>query len=165
MELTYTAVLLRLVLVARAIAAGAALYELRVVLPLWFPVSNGKQSVDAEAMRRCDSGKRFWVYVSIVPLTLFTVLSMKPAWQLAISGRSSAWLLATVLTLIERVMTYGYFIPTALTMMRTSGSPPSPKLVVARARWWMRLNWLRCALMVAAFVTTIEALVASSPSG
>lgn len=70
-------VLLWLFVVNLGIAFGAGLYEQRIVLPQWFDRSSQSGvRVDGEAMRRTNSGLRFWVYVTTVPLTLLTLLSL-----------------------------------------------------------------------------------------
>ena len=63
--------LLWLFVINLGIAFGAGLYEHRIVVSNWMS-SSGESGVhwNAEAARRDDTGRRFWVFVTTVPLTL-----------------------------------------------------------------------------------------------
>ncbi len=154
-----TALLLRLLVVFHGLALGAGLYEDCIVVPIWFPVANGVLSVDKAAMQRIDSGRRFWAFVTTLPLTVLTLVSLKPAWGFAAAGRTSWWLQASAFTLAERIMTFKFFIPTAVRLMRPTSTLSAPR-AASLARVWMRLNWLRLGLSIAALLSTVEALAA-----
>lgn len=156
MELTPASVLLRLLTVVLGIASGACLYEQRILVPSWFPVVDGRLSIDTAAWRGPASGKRFWLYVTNGPLTMLTLLSIWPAWHLASTGRGVWWLLAAAFAALERSMTLGWFIPTGVKLM-ASPLPLSPR-AEASVRRWYRLNWLRCGLFVAGFTASLEAV-------
>lgn len=64
------------------------------------------------------------------------------------------WLGAAVISLVERIGTFAYFIPTALKLMRTENNPDS----AAAASQWMRLNLLRAALGLAAWLAALKSL-------
>jgi len=69
-------ILLWLFVIFSGIAVGGGLYEMRITVPQWF--SRSPESgirVNGEAMRSADAGRRFWVYVTTVPLTLLTLAS------------------------------------------------------------------------------------------
>ena len=68
--------LLWLFVLNQGIAVGAGLYEQRLVLPLWFVPSPVGPRVDTDAMRRIDSGRRFWAFVTTGPLTLLTLVGL-----------------------------------------------------------------------------------------
>lgn len=110
------------------IAFAAGLYEQRIVLPQWFSRSSESGlRVDSEAMRRTDTGRRFRAYVTTGPLTLLTRASLFEVWQ-AQGPRSEWWLSAAAIILVERGMTFSYFIPTALKLMRAETlSASTPK--------------------------------------
>jgi hypothetical protein len=70
-------VLLWLFVINHGIAFGAGLYEQRIVLPQWFSRSSGSGiRVNSEAMRNTDTGRRFWAFVTTVPLTLLTLANL-----------------------------------------------------------------------------------------
>src|SRR6266851_5044870 len=130
--------LLWLFVIDLGIAFGAGLYEQRIVLPQWFPRSQGGGlQVDAEAMRRTDSGRRFWAFVTTMPLTLLTLASLAVAWR-AQGPLRDWWLSAALITLVERIATFAYFIPTAAKLMRADTLPESA--ASATAAQWMRLD-------------------------
>jgi hypothetical protein len=87
------------------IAFGAGLYEMRIIVPQRFPTSEGPRfRVDSDAMRRTDTGRKFWAYVTTVPLTALTLANLLFAWQ-AQGPRRAWWLAAAAITLVERVGT------------------------------------------------------------
>src|SRR4030088_3351896 len=94
-------ILLWLFVLDLGIAFGAGLYEQRIVLPQWFRRAQGAAlQVDAEAMRRTDPGRRFWAFVTTVPLTLLTLASLAVAWR-AQGPLRDWWLAAALITLVE----------------------------------------------------------------
>lgn len=65
--------LLWLFAVNLGLACGAGLYESRVMVPLWFtPTEGGDAHWDAAAARQADVGRRFWVHLTTLPLTVLT---------------------------------------------------------------------------------------------
>jgi hypothetical protein len=59
------------------IALGAGLYEATIVFSRWLVTlpDEGYQR-QAEVARTANTGLRFWVYVTAVPLTVLTVVSI-----------------------------------------------------------------------------------------
>src|SRR5713226_8129221 len=93
-------ILLWLFVINHGIAFGAGLYEQRIILPLWFERSAvGSIHVNSEAMRSTNTGRRFWGFVTTVPLTLLTLVNFPLAWQSA-GTRREWWLGAALLTLL-----------------------------------------------------------------
>jgi len=137
------------------VAFGAGLYEQRIVLPQWFSRSseNGWR-VDGEAMRRTDTGRRFWAFVTTVPLTLLTLASLAVTWNLGKSLKHW-WFAAALITLLERIGTFSYFIPTALKLMRAETVPATRSEMASQ---WMRLNLLRAALSLTGWLAALKAL-------
>jgi hypothetical protein len=161
MKRTIPEILLWLLVINLGIAFGAGLYEKRIVLPEWFPVSvEGRRFVDGEAMRQTDAGRRFWAYVTTVPLTLLVLTNLLVAWQ-AQSPRREWWMVAAAITLIERIGTFSYFIPTAITPMQTEG--PSGPEVETMATHWIQLDYVRAALSLAGWLAALKALSLSKP--
>ena len=72
--------LLWLFVINHGIAFGAGLYEQRVILPQWFSRSSESGiCVNSAAMRSTDTGRRFWTFVTTVPLTLLTLANLVAA--------------------------------------------------------------------------------------
>jgi hypothetical protein len=148
--------LLWLFVINAGIAFGAGLYEMRIIVPQWFPTSEGSRfRVDSGAMRRTDTGRRFWAYVTTVPLTVLTLASLLVAWQ-SQGPRRAWWLAAAAITLVERVGTFSYFIPTALKLMHAETLPEST--AAAMASRWVHLNSVRAALALLGWVAALKAL-------
>src|SRR5262249_44346976 len=72
-----TKVLLWLFVINLGIAFGAGLYEDRIEFPQWLihAVESGDRW-NAQAARQANTGLRFWVYVTTVPLTLLALASL-----------------------------------------------------------------------------------------
>jgi hypothetical protein len=149
-------ILLWLFVINHGIAFGAGLYEQWIILPQWFSRSSGSGiRVDSAAMRNTDTGRRFWAFVTTVPLTLLTLANLAVAWQ-SHGPRHDWWLGAAVITLVERIATFSYLIPTALRLMRADGLPSAQ--VEAMASHWMALNHVRATLALVAWLAALRAL-------
>ena len=151
-----TEILLWLFVINLGIAFGAGLYEQRIILPQWF--SRSSQSsvhVNSAAMRSTDTGRRFWAFVTTIPLTLLTLANLIVAWQPK-DPRHEWWLGAVVITLVERIATFSYFIPTAIRLMHAEALPPAR--VEAMASQWMALNHVRAALALIGWLAALKAL-------
>ena len=132
---------------------GAGVYEHRIVLPRWMdPGPDGHRRWNGDAAIADDVGRRFWVVVSTLPLTALTLASVY--WSTRLDGPAGWWWLAGALaSLVERLMTFAYFIPVMVRLMRT----PEPVDASARARRWSRLNVLRHGLVLAAWLASLRA--------
>jgi hypothetical protein len=109
-----TEILLGSFIINLGMALGAGLYEARIVLPLWFnKTKGGNYQADVEAMRKIDTGRKFWGFVTTVPLTLLTILNLVFACK-ATAPLYGLWLSATLIILLERIGTFAFFIPTAI---------------------------------------------------
>ena len=149
-------ILLWLFVINHGIAFGAGLYEQRIILPLWFDRSSTEGiRVNAGAMRSTDTGRRFWAFVTTVPLTLLTLVNLPLAWQ-SLGSRRGWWLGAALVTLLERIGTFSYFIPTAIKLMRGDTAPPEK--IGAMASQWLALNRVRGALALAGWLAALKAL-------
>jgi hypothetical protein len=149
-------ILLWLFVINHGIAFGAGLYEHRIVVPQWFSRSqNSGIRVNSEAMRRADTGRSFWAYVTTVPLTLLTLASLVVGWQ-SQTPRREWWIGAAVTTLVERIGTFSYFIPTAVKLMRADALPPERAETLASR--WMSLNRVRAALALVGWLAALKAL-------
>ena len=136
------------------IAFGAGLYEHRIVVPRWIPSSHEAGSHwNAETARGDDTGRRFWALVTTLPLTLLTLVSVFAAWR-ALGAVRGWWLAATFAALGDRALTFAYFIPTMVGLMRAPDSPAA----AAVATRWRRLNYLRHAFVLLAWLAALRAL-------
>jgi hypothetical protein len=148
MSETLVKVLLWLLTINLGIVFGAGLYESRVVVPLW-------ASAPPASLRSPDSGRRFWAFVSTIPLTLLTLANLAAAWG-AGGPERTWWLRATLVVLVERATTFAFFIPTMLRLQRDSAaSEPAVRHAFAR---WVRLNHLRNLLTLAAWLMALKTL-------
>jgi hypothetical protein len=137
------------------IACGAGLYEARIVVPQWLGGSprTGYRWNRAAAVE-ANVGLRFWVYVTTVPLTLLTLASLLASWWVSAPVRTW-WLCAALAALLDRVMTFGYFIPTMLELMRGDGlREPDAS---ARALRWARWGYVRHAATLVAWLAALKA--------
>src|SRR5688500_2333167 len=102
--------LLWLFVINLGIAFGAGLYEHRIVVPNWISSDDHGSHWNAEAVRRDNTGLRFWAYVTTGPLTLLTLANLFAAWR-ALGAVRGWWLAAGALVLADRILTFSYFIP------------------------------------------------------
>jgi|SRR6185295_14901335 len=146
------AALLWMFILNLGIACGAGLYEHRIVVPMWLGVSpDGGTRWHADAVRRDDTGRRFWAFVTTIPLTLLTLANLLVATRM--SGDLRGWWLAAGLAaLADRALTFSYFIPTMIGLMNAVDSSSS----VAIATRWTHLNYLRHALVLAAWLAALK---------
>ena len=156
MPASFSTIILWLFVINLGIAFGAGLYESRIVVPQWLTaVPAADYRWNAEAAREANVGLRFWVYVTTVPLTLLTLASLAAAWWAPEPVRRW-WLVAGTAALVDRVMTFTYFIPTMLTLMRQSAVTESA--AAAKARQWVRLGYVRQAATLVAWLAALMAL-------
>jgi len=138
------------------IAFGAGLYESRIVVPQWFRASPAADHEwNADAARQANVGLRFWIYVTTVPLTLLTLASLAVAWSIAEPARQW-WLVSATASLIERVMTFTYFVPTMIALMRAGAL--SSSAATSKARRWVALGYVRQLLTLIAWLAALAAL-------
>jgi hypothetical protein len=140
--------LLWLFVINLGVSFGAGVYEHRIVMSRWM----GQGHWNAEAARADDTGRRFWGLVSTVPLTLLTIANLVAAWQTAGPERGW-WLAAALFALADRGLTFAYFIPTMVALMRAVESPES----IAIAARWRNLNYLRHAIVLVAWLASLQA--------
>jgi hypothetical protein len=145
------------------IAFGAGLYESRIVVPQWLSLSpESGYHWNAAAARQANTGMRFWVYVTTVPLTLLTFASLVVACWTQHAVRRW-WLGAAAAALVARVMTFVYFIPTMLKLMANETLPKSEP--VATAVQWVHLGYVRHAAILVAWLTALKAFSLMSKNG
>src|ERR1700686_2514941 len=72
MTTTFNNILLWMFVINLGVTFGAGLYEHGLLFRCGSSVSKDEWLVDVEAMRRTDTGRRFWAYVTTTPLTVLT---------------------------------------------------------------------------------------------
>jgi hypothetical protein len=144
--------LLWLFVINLGVAFGAGLYEHRIVVSDWIATSSDGARWNADAARDDDTGRRFWVFVTTVPLTLLTIANTYAAWH-AIGPLRAWWLAAALAAVADRVFTFAYFIPTMVGLMNTPDSPDA----VAVATRWSNLNYVRHAIVLVAWLAALRA--------
>jgi len=150
-----TKILLWLFVINLGIALGAGLYERVIVVPQWLECSPDASRVwNAEAAKEANTGLRFWVYVTTVPLTFLTLASLLVAWRWTKGALRRWWLGAALAELAARIMTFGYFIPTMITLMN-GGLAQSE--AVRMATQWAQLGSLRHVLGAIALLAALKA--------
>src|ERR671910_2157927 len=78
----FSKILLWLFVINLGIVFGAGLYEARIEFPQWLIYSEPDgYRWSAAAVRQANTGVRFWVYVTTVPLTLLTLANLVVAWR------------------------------------------------------------------------------------
>lgn len=145
-------VLLWLFVINLGVAFGAGLYEGRIVLSDWL-ISSPETGLhwNAEAARRDDTGLRFWVFVTTVPLTLLTVANLIAGWR-AVDPVRGWWLAAGAAALADRIFTFAYFVPTMIGLMQAPDSSES----VATAGRWANLNYVRHGIVLTAWLAALK---------
>ncbi len=143
-------VLLWLFVINLGIAFGAGLYESRIAFPQWLVYSaESGYFWNAEAARQANTGLRFWVFVTTIPLSLLTLANLIAAWWWAQGAIRGWWLGAAVAALADRIFTLSYFVPTMVKLMDETLSPSE---AVAMASRWGQLNQLRHVFVLVAWL-------------
>jgi hypothetical protein len=152
MATSTSTILLWLFVINLGIAFGAGLYEHRIVVSRWLNVSpESGTHWNAAVVRQDDTGRRFWAFVTTVPLTLLTLANLFAAWRA--SGPARVWwFAAAVAALADRVFTFSYFIPSMIRLMESADTPES----VAAAVRWSNLNYVRHAIVLVAWLSSFE---------
>lgn len=138
-------ILLWLFVINLGIAVGAGLYEARVVIPAWASLPPSEWP---------NTGLMFWVYVTTIPLTLLTIANAVAAWTDKGRVRRKWWLAAVAVAVLERIVTFAYFIPTMIGLQ--SGEMPAAE-VAAGLTQWLQFNMGRHVLSVAGWLLALKA--------
>ncbi|MGM0884651.1 MAG: DUF1772 domain-containing protein [Bacillota bacterium] len=145
-------ILLWLFVINLGIAVGAGLYEGRVVIPAW---------VGSSPQTWPNTGLLFWVYVTTVPLTLLTIANAIAAWKT--QGPQRRWYMAAVaIIIIERIVTFSYFIPTMAGLMSTVGL--SQGEIDATLSQWLLMDYGRHVLSISGWLLALKTQSISSAS-
>lgn len=148
-------ILLWLFVINLGIVFGAGLYEARIEFPQWliYSAQDGYRW-SGEAARQANTGVRFWVYVTTVPLTLLTLANLIVGWR-AHDPIRAWWLGAAVVALVDRIFTFSYFVPTMVELMGDGRVPQSQAVTMALR--WGQLNYLRHLIVLVAWLLALRA--------
>jgi hypothetical protein len=144
-------VLLWLFVINLGIGLGAGLYESRIVVPDWIDTAASSPVWNPDAARDDNTGVRFWVAVTTVPLTLLTLANLFAGWR-APAGLRRWWLGTAATAVIERGLTLGYFVPTMVRLMQVENSPAAASSAIQ----WAQLNNVRHFLVLAAWLGALK---------
>lgn len=150
-----TKILLWLFVINLGIVFGAGLYEARIEFPQWLAYSTESgYHWNPNAASQANTGLRFWVYVTTVPLTLLTLANLIAAWWSR--GLIRSWWMSAALTaLADRVFTFSYFVPTMVKLI--NDETLSQPQAVAMAMRWGQLNYLRHVIVLVAWLLALRA--------
>ena len=150
---SFPRIALWLFIINLGVAFGAGLYESRIVVSDWLTASPGSGlHWNAEAARQDNTGVRFWAFVTTGPLTLLTVANLMAAWRAPAPVRRW-WLAAALAAVVDRTVTFSYFIPTMIALM---DAPDVGESVETAARW-ATLNHGRHAVLLIAWMAALKA--------
>ncbi len=138
------------------IAFGAGIYEARVVLPLWFNKINGRYSINYENLTEIDSGRKFWGFITTVPLTTLTIINIVLASQLA-GSISAFWLIASLIVLVERILTFSFFIPTIIKLQRNKNMTDDQ--INKKISLWIGMNYVRNILTLLSWILILQVII------
>jgi hypothetical protein len=137
-------------------AFGAGVYEARFIISQWFPKSaTSFYSPNPEAMHQFDTGRKFWVFITTIPLTLLTISGLLITRQLN-SPMYVWWFIACLIILLERIMTFSFFIPTVIKLQKPDAMPVAK--VTKLVSLWIRLNYVRCSVTLLGWIVALGAL-------
>jgi len=150
-ETDIAVVILWLFVLDLGLAAGAGIYEARIVVPLW-------GSAPPQSLHSPDSGRRFWAFLTTVPLTLLVVagaaaVAIVPMDEL----RRLWWMIGLGLVAVERGATFLYFIPTMNHLRRAEDFAWQD--VRRKFAVWTALNYGRIGLTLLAWFAALKALM------
>jgi hypothetical protein len=145
-----------LIVVFQGIEIGGGFYEWRCIYPLW---SKDPKPQDFNARLAASgqelAGRRFWPFISPVVL-LLSLLNIAAAYQSTAPFRT-IWLVAGAITLLNRMVTFAYFVP-ALAALFSRGKTMAPDELSRRVRRWVRLSPLRIPVALISWVGFIWVL-------
>lgn len=147
----YKRIIIWLYVIFLGIGFGAGIYESRIVIPQWISIPPDQWT---------NTGLLFWVYVTTIPLTLLAVLNAIAAWR-DNSSRRSWWLGSVAIIVVERIVTFSYFIPGMIRMMSSPALPETE--IAADLTEWMFMNHGRHILTLAGWLLALKAFSMQNP--
>lgn len=156
MHISLSEILLWLFVINLGTTFGAGLFETRIIIPQWFNKSSGfGYQVNRQAMNETDTGRKFWAFVTTIPLTLLTIANLILAIQ-SNEPRYTWWLASSIIILIERLGTFFFFIPTAIKLMNSETL--SAMRINTLVASWIRFNYIRNLLTLLGWLAALKVL-------
>ena len=160
-EFSIAQIFLWLFIVVLGITIGGGLYEQQVVMPLWSltppdSVIGYYQHNLANPQFTLNQGGRFWIFVTplLGLLAIATLLS-----GLRTRAEHRKWRIGgTILALVVVVFTFAWFVPNIIRLTGKSVMTMSGDELTSLTNWWVRLNWVRAVLYLAAWFAALRAL-------
>ncbi len=147
------AIALWALVIALGLQTGAGIYETRVIVPLWSASPPESVIAFVSQSMRPDSGRRFWIFLT--PLTGVICLLNLILALLTKTGHGAYWLTASALGIAVIIVTFAYFVPVLLKLPEASKRPPDE--VQSTVRLWVRLNYVRAVVLIAAWLAALKA--------
>ena len=151
---------LRLFVVLMGFEIVGGLHETIVVTTLWslalpdsviayyqYNVSDPQFALNADG--------RFWIFFT--PLVgLLSIATLISSWKMRPEHRK--WrMVSAILALIVVVFTFTWFVPNII-ILGQGGAGRSEEQIISLTNWWVRLNWMRAVLYLAALLAALRAL-------
>jgi hypothetical protein len=132
---------LALLLLTVVLSTGGGLFEVLVVYPNWKHSRNAAElKANLQSSGQNYAGTRFWPLAS--PLQgLLAIVNVIMAWRYVGPGQQ-LWLVAALLILATRIITFSYFIPVMLNKLMKADKVPVDQLP-GIIKHWISLSPLR----------------------
>ena len=139
--------------VALGIQSGAAIYEARVIVPLWSGAPPESVTAFFAQPLRPDSGRSLWIFLT--PLTsAITVINL--FFAAMTTGLNRAWWLGGSIGAVGVLIpTFAYFVPVLRSLPRISELPRDS--AIRKVRVWRTLNYFRAAILIGSWLAVLKA--------
>lgn len=150
--MTLTSIALWALVLSLGFLTASAVFEARVVVPLWANDPPASLTVFHAQPRKPDAGRRLWIFLTPASalISLFNLVlalmshEVMRGWWIASSG-------AIVVVI---AITFAYFVPELLSFEREAAQPPTN--IARRVRRWAALNLVRALIIFAAWITALR---------
>ena len=139
--------------VALGIQSGAAIYEARVIVPLWSGAPPESVIAFFAQPLRPDAGRRLWIILT--PLTSAITL-VNLFFAATTAGLNRAWWLGGSIGAVGVLIpTFAYFVPVLLSLPRISQLPRED--AIRKVRVWRTLNYFRAVILGCSWLAVLKA--------
>src|SRR5215471_7906969 len=146
--MAFGSVVLWLLVVLMGLQIGAGLYEAWVLVSLWSGAPP-QSIVTFQTQPLAPDAHLFWIFMT--PLVgVLSLINVIVAWGEA-GPRRTWWLAGAGVSLAMVIMTFAYFVPLFIKVFPQAAQLPAAE-VQARVLWWVRLNWVRAVVLIAAWL-------------
>lgn len=147
--------------IALGIELGAGLYETLVVMPAWThaipdSVIGYYQHNAADPKFALNAGGRFWMVAT--PLVgLLSIATLLTGFKTR-TGHRRWRIIGSALALIVVIATFAWFVPNIIKLGSSAVMTMDRAEVASLANWWVRLNWVRVAMVSLGWLAALRAL-------